>query len=90
MCLGVPGLVVSVDRSEIDFPVAVVEFAGVRRNVSIACVPEVEPGIYVLVHAGIALQVIDEKEAQLVFSYLDQMQEDDNWNIPSETKANES
>ncbi len=60
MCLGIPG---RVDR--IDGVMATVEFGGVGRQVSLELVPdEVAVGDYVLVHAGFALERIDEEEAR--------------------------
>jgi hydrogenase expression/formation protein HypC len=35
-----------------------------------ACVPDVEVGQYVIVHAGVAISVIDEKEARRIFEEL--------------------
>ena len=71
MCLGVPGLLVE-RRSQPteELPFGVVEFAGVRRSVCLACVPDALPGDYVIVHAGIAIGRIDPVEAQRVFAYL--------------------
>jgi len=42
---------------------ATVEMAGVTRDASIALLPETRVGDYVLVHAGYAIQRLDEKEA---------------------------
>lgn len=58
MCLAIPGKVIS--KKEFS---AEVELAGVTREVSIELVPEAQEGDYVLVHAGFAIQVIDEEEA---------------------------
>lgn len=80
MCLGVPGLVVERQNLGDGLANAVVEFAGVRRSVCLACVPEAEPGDYVIVHAGIAISRIDPVEAQRVFAYLAEIAEDDGWN----------
>ena len=64
MCLGVPGQIVEwIDRDP-TFGRAVVEFGGVRRECHMACVPNVEVGEYVIVHAGIAITRINEQEAQ--------------------------
>jgi hydrogenase expression/formation protein HypC len=65
MCLGIPGRVL--DR---DGGVATVDFGGVRREVSVAFTPEVEPGEWVLVHVGFALAQIDEAEAQATLELL--------------------
>jgi hydrogenase expression/formation protein HypC len=40
-----------------------VDIMGVSRNVSLDLVPEANVGDFVLVHAGFALQVIDEETA---------------------------
>lgn len=62
MCLGVPGQVI--DRSETgDLLFGTVDLDGVRRSVCLACVPDVRPGEFVLVHAGIALTRLDAEEA---------------------------
>jgi len=64
MCLGVPGRVAEwVDRDP-TFASAKIEFAGVTRTCSMACVPDAEIGDYVVVHAGIAISRIDEQAAQ--------------------------
>ena len=65
MCLAFPGRVLSIDG---DF--AKVDFGEgtVREGVNVSLV-EVKPEEYVLVHAGYAIQVMDEKEAQKTLSY---------------------
>ena len=52
-----------------------VDFGGVLREVSLAYVPEVQVGDYVIVHVGFALSRVDEAEAQQVFQYLREMEE---------------
>jgi hydrogenase expression/formation protein HypC len=66
MCLGVPGRVL--ERG--DEGLAKVDFGGVRRSVSIAFTPDVEPGEWVLVHVGFALAKLDEREAQRTLQLL--------------------
>lgn len=70
MCLAVPGRVVNWVERRAPFATAAVEFGGVRRQVSMACVPEAETGDYVLVHAGIAISRIDADEAARVLATL--------------------
>ncbi|MFZ5639347.1 MAG: HypC/HybG/HupF family hydrogenase formation chaperone [Bacillota bacterium] len=60
MCLAVPGKIVRI----LNELAARVDLAGVEREVSLELVPEAREGDYVLVHAGFAIQVIDEEEAQ--------------------------
>jgi hydrogenase expression/formation protein HypC len=59
MCLAIPAQVVSIDENRMSS----VDIMGVSRNVSLDLVPEADVGDYVLVHAGFALQVIDEETA---------------------------
>ena len=66
MCLGIPGRVL--ERTEDGL--AKVDFGGVRRSVSIAFTPDVEPGEWVLVHVGFALAQIDEREAAATLQLL--------------------
>jgi hydrogenase expression/formation protein HypC len=74
MCLAVPGrLVEIVDGGDISFRVGKVDFGGIRKEISLAYVPEAEVGKYVLVHVGFAISVIDEDEAQRVFKYLEEL-----------------
>ncbi len=74
MCLAVPGRVVQWVEREPPFAAAAVEFGGVRRQVSMACVPEAAEGDYVLVHAGIAICRIDAAEAERVLATLAELQ----------------
>jgi hydrogenase expression/formation protein HypC len=73
MCLAIPGQVVEVLDSEPPFTAAIVEFAGVRRQVSLACVPEALKGDYVLVHAGVAITRINAAEAAKVLAALEEL-----------------
>lgn len=71
MCLAIPGKIVDVLDAEPPFSAAVVEFAGVRRQVSLACLPDATHGDYVLVHAGIAISRINPDEAAKVLAALE-------------------
>jgi hydrogenase expression/formation protein HypC len=73
MCLAVPGMVIEVIEAEPPFTTAVVEFGGIRRRVSLACVPEARHGDYVLVHAGVAISRLDAFEAARVLEALEQL-----------------
>ena len=79
MCLGVPGEVIELETGANELPTAFVEFAGIRRRVCIACVPDAQPGEYLIVHAGIAISRIDATEAQRVFAYLNEIGDSDGW-----------
>ena len=58
------------------------EFGGIRKQVCLACVPEVEVGNYVLAHVGFAIGIIDEEEAQEVFKLLEEMGELAEFELP--------
>jgi hydrogenase expression/formation protein HypC len=64
---------VEVESKEPPFAAGLVEFAGVRRSVSLACVPNAQPGDYVLVHAGVAITRIDQAEAARVLAALEEL-----------------
>ena len=74
MCLGIPGKVVET-YEEHDVLMGKVDFGGVFKKVCLEHTRDVQPGKYVIVHVGFALQVIDEEEAKLVFEFLDRMNE---------------
>jgi hydrogenase expression/formation protein HypC len=63
MCLAVPGRVCALDE-ERGLRMATVDFDGVRVRVCVETLTEVEAGSWVLVHAGIALQTLDEAAAR--------------------------
>lgn len=75
MCLAVPGQVVEWLERESPFSQAVVVFGGVRRQVNMACVPEANVGDYVLVHAGVAITLVDAEEAGRLLRALESMDE---------------
>ena len=77
MCLAIPGKVIEVFESAPPFAAGIVEFAGVRRQVSLACVPEVREGDFVLVHAGVAITCINAEEAARVLQALDALELND-------------
>ncbi|HWR06924.1 HypC/HybG/HupF family hydrogenase formation chaperone [Sporomusa sp.] len=74
MCLAVPAKIM--ERTEY---MATVEISGVTRQVSIMLLPDAVVGDYVLVHAGFAIQAIDEEEARRtleLFKELEQYEAD--------------
>ena len=75
MCLAVPGKIVEVVGDDPLLRAAKVSFAGVVKLISLTCTPDAKLGDYVLVHVGVAISVIDPKEAEETFRYLRQMGE---------------
>jgi hydrogenase expression/formation protein HypC len=75
MCLAIPGKIESIQGEDLLARVGRVNFGGVWKEVNLAFVPEAEVGMYVLVHVGFALSVIDEEEAMKTYELLNQMGE---------------
>ncbi len=59
MCVGLSGKVVSIERG-----MALVDASGARREVSAELLQDLEPGDYVMVHAGIAIAKIACDDAE--------------------------
>lgn len=75
MCLAIPGKVESISGDDPLSRLGKVNFGGILKEASLAYVPEVQVGDYVIVHVGFALSKVDEDEAHKVFEYLKQMDE---------------
>ena len=77
MCLGVPGRVASITAVTEEAPLrmGVVSFEGVTKEICLAYVPEAEVGDWVIVHAGFAIQQVDEKEARRTIELLDTLEQ---------------
>ncbi len=65
MCLGIPVKVL-----EADGQTAVVEVGGARREISLLLLDDVRPGDWVILHAGFAIQKMDEEEAEKTLALL--------------------
>ena len=59
MCLAVPLKLISIDGQS-----GMGEFDGVRRKVQLTFVPQAKVGDYVIVHAGFAMEIMDEEQAE--------------------------
>lgn len=59
MCVGLPAKV-----EEIDDGMAVIDATGAKRKVSVELINDLNPGDYVMIHAGIAIAKITSEEAQ--------------------------
>jgi hydrogenase expression/formation protein HypC len=61
VCLAVPGKIIEIDKNKEH---AIVDYGdGTKRKANITLV-EVKKGDYVLVHAGFAIEVLEEKDAK--------------------------
>ena len=60
MCLAIPMKIASLNEDRM----ATVDVLGVTREISLDLTPQAQVGEYVLVHAGFAIEVVDEQYAQ--------------------------
>lgn len=74
MCLGIPGKIISIYEDH-GTKMAKVDFGGVTREVCIEVIPEAKPGDWTIIHAGFALNLLSEEEAQETLDILQQMAE---------------
>ncbi len=70
MCLAVPGRILEIDGDS-----ARVDFGGITREANVILVPEAAVDSYVLVHAGFAIQVLNEAEAEETLSLFRELAE---------------
>jgi hydrogenase expression/formation protein HypC len=70
MCLAIPARVIQIDEG-----LGLVELGGVVREASFMLLPDAQVGDYVLLHAGYALQKLDEAEAEETIRLLAELAE---------------
>ncbi|MBI5241089.1 MAG: HypC/HybG/HupF family hydrogenase formation chaperone [Elusimicrobia bacterium] len=73
MCLGIPGKVLSISADEGGLATGRIDFSGIVKDACLAYVPEAKVGDYVIIHAGFAISILDEAQAQETFKYLDEL-----------------
>ncbi len=71
MCLAIPARVIQISEQSL----GLVELGGVVREASFMLLPDAQLGDYVLLHAGYALQKVDEAEAEETLRLLAEMAE---------------
>ena len=72
MCLAIPAQIVKKEGKY-----ATANFDGIEKRIIIALVPQVQIGQYVIVHAGMAIEIIKEQQAKESLALWRQMVEDD-------------
>ncbi|AGK95147.1 HypC/HybG/HupF family hydrogenase formation chaperone [Clostridium pasteurianum] len=72
MCLAVPGKVLKIDNYK-----GVVEIGNMKREVFMHLIPDIKVGQYVLVHAGCAIETIDEEEAAKTLEIIKELSENE-------------
>ncbi|WP_302688904.1 HypC/HybG/HupF family hydrogenase formation chaperone [uncultured Veillonella sp.] len=70
MCLAVPAQLIKVNEF-----IGTIELTGVTRDVNLMLVPEAKVGDYVLVHAGCAVQIVDEEEVNATMEAFKELEE---------------
>ena len=63
MCLAIPGKVMEI-YEENGLKMGIIDYSGTVNRTCLEYVPEATIGQYVIVHAGFAISVLDEEEAQ--------------------------
>lgn len=71
MCVAAPVEVIEIRGRE-----AVINFGGVKKEVNIDLVYDLQVGDYVLLHAGCAIQKIDKEEAEKTLKIFKALAED--------------
>lgn len=72
MCLAIPGKIITIDRSVPELTMAKIDFGGIQKQICIQWV-DVAEGDYILAHAGMAISVLDTKEAEEILEDLKQL-----------------
>lgn len=70
MCLGIPAKIVKITGKT-----SHAEVMGVCREISVELLNNVKVGDYVLIHAGCAIQIIDEEEAEKTIDLFRELKE---------------
>ncbi len=76
MCLAVPGKILEITDEDPVLRRGRVSFGGLIKEVSLAYTPEAAAGEYVVVHAGFAISMLDQGEAERTLALLDGLEED--------------
>ena len=75
MCLAIPGRLIEITETE-GLKMGRIDYSGTIHTACLEYLPDVQPGQYVLVHAGFAISAIDEEEAQKTLELWRQLAEE--------------
>lgn len=73
MCLAIPGKILSIQGEDL-MRSGKVSFSGVVKEVNLAFLPESKIGDYAIIHAGVAIAVVDPEEAEQTLQDLQKLQ----------------
>ncbi len=88
MCVAVPGKITEIYQDG-HLSMAKIDYGGVTKEACIEWIPEVKVGNYVIVHAGFALNIIDEEEALKTLELMKEVLDDPNTEMTWDTKHTE-
>jgi hydrogenase expression/formation protein HypC len=83
MCLAIPGKLIDITADANGVRMGRANFGGIVKQVCLEYTPEVNPGDYVLVHVGFALNKVDEEEAERTYRLLQEMDQLQELDVPS-------
>jgi len=67
MCLAIPAMLISIDKDR-----GIVVKAGLELEVDLTFVPEAKIGDHLIIHAGMALSIMDDQDVRETLKLLDQ------------------
>ncbi|MFX0008181.1 MAG: HypC/HybG/HupF family hydrogenase formation chaperone [Candidatus Hermodarchaeota archaeon] len=76
MCLAIPGKILEINENS-----ALVDFDGIKQNVIIALIQNPEIGKYVIVHAGYAIEMMNEEEAKIAIEQWKELADEQDLNM---------
>ncbi len=68
MCLGIPGRIIEITEG-----VATVDVGGTKKDASLMLLEDADLGDYVIVHAGFAIEKVDEEAAEETLKFVDEL-----------------
>jgi len=74
MCLAIPGKIVEIFQQD-GLKMGKIDYSGLVHQACLECCGDVQPGQYVIVHAGFAISVLDEQDAVASLDHLRRMAE---------------
>ncbi len=72
MCLGIPGKVVEIYETN-NIRMGKVDFSGIKKEVCLAYLPDIQVGDYTIIHVGFAITQLDEASALETLAMFEEM-----------------
>ncbi len=70
MCLAIPMKLIKIEKNK-----GIVELSGVKKEISLDLLKEVEIGDYLIIHAGFAIEKLNEEEAKKTLAIWEEIAE---------------